>query len=59
MSATDNPSNKTLVMPSQSENGQQENDDLEKITINLNLWLEKMISKNPEQWIWSHNRWKL
>ena len=34
------------------------NDDLEEITRNLNLWLEKMISKNPEQWIWTHNRWK-
>ena len=37
----------------------EKNDDLEKITKNLNLWLEKMISKNPEQWIWTHNRWKL
>ena len=37
----------------------EKNDDLEKITRNLNLWLEKMISKNPEQWIWTHNRWKL
>ena len=36
-----------------------ENESLESITINLNNWLEKMISKNPEQWIWSHNRWKL
>jgi Kdo2-lipid IVA lauroyltransferase/acyltransferase len=30
----------------------------EKITRDLNLWLEKMIIKNPGQWIWSHNRWK-
>ena len=37
----------------------EKNDNLEKITKNLNLWLENMISKNPEQWIWSHNRWKL
>ena len=37
----------------------EKNDDLEKITKNLNVWLEKMISKNPEQWIWTHNRWKL
>jgi len=37
----------------------EEHDNLEKITKNLNLWLEKMISKNPEQWIWTHNRWKL
>ncbi len=31
---------------------------IEKITQDLNLVLEKMILKNPEQWIWSHNRWK-
>ena len=37
----------------------ERDDNLEKITKNLNLWLEKMISKNPEQWIWTHNRWKL
>ena len=37
----------------------EKNDDLEKITKSLNSWLEKMISKNPEQWIWTHNRWKL
>ena len=24
----------------------------------LNIILEKMILKKPEQWIWSHNRWK-
>ena len=26
--------------------------------LDLNNLLEKMILKNPEQWIWSHNRWK-
>ena len=31
---------------------------IESITANLNNLLEKMILKNPEQWIWSHNRWK-
>ena len=30
----------------------------EKITRDLNVWLEKMILKNPGKWIWSHNRWK-
>ena len=30
----------------------------EKISIRLNKILEKMILKNPEQWIWTHNRWK-
>ena len=35
-----------------------ENDTLEKITDDLNSELEKMILKNPDQWIWSHDRWK-
>ncbi len=29
-----------------------------EITDELNIELEKMIIKKPEQWIWSHNRWK-
>ncbi len=29
-----------------------------QITLELNKILEKMIIKNPNQWIWSHNRWK-
>ena len=33
-------------------------DNIEKITLKLNKILEKMILKKPEQWIWSHNRWK-
>ena len=28
------------------------------ITLKLNKILEKMIIQNPEQWIWTHNRWK-
>ena len=31
---------------------------LEQITLELNKILEKMILKNPGQWIWSHDRWK-
>jgi len=34
------------------------NETIESITLDLNLLLEKMILKNPDQWIWSHNRWK-
>ena len=34
------------------------NDTIESITSNLNTILEKMILRNPGQWIWSHNRWK-
>jgi len=35
-----------------------EDKTIEEITASLNKWLEKMILKNPSQWIWSHNRWK-
>ena len=31
---------------------------IENITLELNQLLEKMIVRNPYQWIWSHNRWK-
>ena len=24
----------------------------------LNLVLERMVTRNPNQWIWTHNRWK-
>jgi len=30
----------------------------QQITLELNKILEKMIVKNPDQWIWSHDRWK-
>ena len=29
-----------------------------ELTKRLNYILEKMIKKDPNQWIWSHNRWK-
>jgi KDO2-lipid IV(A) lauroyltransferase len=35
-----------------------DNETIESITLDLNICLEKMILRNPEQWIWSHNRWK-
>ena len=28
------------------------------ITKELNKILERMINKNPNQWIWTHDRWK-
>ena len=36
----------------------EENESIENITNKLNRILEKMILKNPNYWIWSHNRWK-
>ena len=34
--------------------------EIQKIntTIRLNKILENMISRDPGQWIWTHNRWK-
>ena len=29
-----------------------------ELTKELNKVLEKMIIRNPNQWIWTHNRWK-
>ena len=31
---------------------------INQITLYLNNILEKMILKNVDQWIWSHDRWK-
>ena len=36
----------------------EKNKSLEEITDKLNKVLEEMILKNPDQWIWSHDRWK-
>ena len=33
-------------------------DTIENITIKLNKTLENMIMSNPNNWIWTHNRWK-
>ena len=33
-------------------------ESIETITFKLNKILEEMIIKSPEQWIWTHNRWK-
>ena len=43
-----------IMQPVSFEN----NETIENITLKLNQFLEKMIVRNPNQWIWSHNRWK-
>ena len=32
--------------------------EVTEITKELNIVIEKMIVRNPTQWIWTHNRWK-
>ena len=34
------------------------NKSIDEITLYLNKVLEKMITKNVDQWIWTHDRWK-
>ncbi len=34
-------------------------ESIDKITLKLNKILEKMIMANPDQWIWTHGRWKI
>ena len=34
------------------------NKNIMQVSLELNKILEKMILKNPDQWIWTHNRWK-
>ena len=36
----------------------EKNENIEEITLKLNKILEKMIIRNPSQWILTHNRWK-
>ena len=43
-----------IMQPISFDNGKT----IENITLKLNQLLEKMIVRNPHQWIWSHNRWK-
>ena len=43
-----------IMQPINFDNDQ----NIENITLKLNQLLEKMILRNPHQWIWSHNRWK-
>ena len=43
-----------IMQPINFNNGET----VEDITLKLNQLLEKMIIRNPYQWIWSHNRWK-
>ena len=36
-----------------------QDDSVDIITLKLNKILEKMIMTNPDQWIWTHGRWKI
>jgi KDO2-lipid IV(A) lauroyltransferase len=48
----------TIYEPYKVEKTGNEKQDSIDITVKINKILEKMIEKNPKQWLWSHNRWK-
>tara|TARA_Y100000590_G_scaffold424702_1_gene531899 strand:- start:698 stop:1573 length:876 start_codon:yes stop_codon:yes gene_type:complete len=48
----------TIHEPYKIEKTGNDEEDTKNITIKINQIIEKMIIKNPYQWIWSHNRWK-
>ena len=48
----------TIYEPYKIQKTDNEEQDIKNITVKINQVIEKMIIKNPMQWIWSHNRWK-
>ena len=48
----------TIHKPYKIEKTGNDEEDSKNITLKINQIIEKMIIKNPKQWIWSHNRWK-
>ena len=48
----------TIHEPYKIEKTGNDEEDTKNITLKINNIIEKMVIKNPKQWIWSHNRWK-
>ena len=48
----------TVHEPYNIEKTGNDEEDTKNIILKINKIIEKMIIKNPKQWIWSHNRWK-
>jgi len=48
----------TIHEPYKVKKTGNDEEDTKNITLQINQIIEKMIIKNPTQWIWSHNRWK-
>ena len=48
----------TIHEPYEIEDTGNVDKDTYEITLGINQTIEKMIAKNPTQWLWTHNRWK-
>ena len=48
----------TIQEPYEIQKTGNSEQDINNITFKINNIIEKMIIKNPTQWLWSHDRWK-
>ena len=48
----------TVHQPYEISKTENEEQDVKNITLQINKIIEEMIIANPNQWLWSHNRWK-
>ena len=48
----------TIHKPFEYKKSDNYENDCCGLTLEINKQLEKMILRKPEQWLWSHNRWK-
>ena len=48
----------TIYKPFEYKKSDNYEKDTYSLTLQVNKQLEKMILERPEQWLWSHNRWK-
>ena len=48
----------TIHKPLEYKKSGNHDKDSYDLTLQINKKIEKMILKNPKQWLWTHNRWK-
>ena len=48
----------TVLQPYEISKTGNDDQDIQNITLKINQIIERMIIENPNQWLWSHNRWK-
>jgi len=48
----------TVHQPYEISKTGNDEQDIQNITLKINQIIEKMVIENPNQWLWSHNRWK-
>jgi len=54
----DNTFNMEILNPIKINKTNKSEENKKEITVKINQAIEKMILRNPKQWIWTHDRWK-